>query len=489
MRTSAALVLAVVVGCGSSPVTGEAGADSAGPGYTGSTQDAAEAGDAHSGLPDAPSGGLDGQSDAPSGAVDGGPDATPGTDATGADAVVDAGADTTVGDTGGQGTDAATSGDSASDGSGPAPTYVVTLAGSSAFDPWEEVRHVVVDHPGLVDQTHTERTRYTDSRIVDAFGSAEPAPGHLLLHISPGCSGAEPGRVVVLVPGAGSDAQLSWADPPWLGVGLADTLIADGFCVVALTFSHPFGENLNQAIALAAAVEQVRLLTGVPEVSVVGHSKGGVVALAYVSGLAEERGAPFEGDVERLVLLATPIGGTDWSFRHPAFNLPADVWGLPMPGSWDKILEWGLWTDALADSIYGPAFVGVAQLTARWDSVHPLSMVEQDWYTTYEGGWGFVSHSLGIDAAIELGGDFMARLHEHQVPGSIAVSIGAGATPLVSGVALETTGPSDGLVFLQSATQTDLFASPPEVEVLVPLNHWDLVASEAAHAWVHSRLP
>lgn len=370
-----------------------------------------------------------------------------------------------------------------------APTYVVETAGTSTFEPWEEVRHLVIDSEGLAEETHTARTGYTDSDIIDAFGDAAPGAGHLLLHISPGCiGGAAAGHVVVLVPGAGSDAQLSWANPPLLGLGLADALIAEGTCVFALTFSHQFGDNLNQAVALAVAVAQARVITGVHQVSVVAHSKGGVVALAYVTGLAGERGAPFAGDVDRLVLLATPIGGTDWSFRHPAYNLPADVWGLPVAGSWDQILEWGQWTDATEDSIYGPAYRGVAQLTARWDETYPLSMLEQDWYTTYEGGDGFVSHSLGIDAAIELGGDFMARLHEHQVPATLTVSIAAGGSPLFNGVALETAGPSDGLVFQQSATQTDLFASPPEVETLPLLNHWDLVASGVAHAWVISHL-
>lgn len=368
-----------------------------------------------------------------------------------------------------------------------APAYQVQQVSTSSMDPWAEVRHLVVDHEGLVEEPHTARTHYTDPAIVDAFGAEEPGPGHLLLHVSTGCTkGAK--RVAVLVPGAGSDAQTSWASPPPLYTGLAQRLVDAGVCVYAITFAQPFGDNLNQAIVLAAAVEQARLETGVATVAAIGHSKGGIVAVAYVNGLAAERGAPFAGDVDRLILLGTPLGGTDWTFRHPAFNLPTDLWALPMPGSWDQILEWGLWTDASEDSVYGPAFRGIAQMTARWDEAYPLSMLEQDWYTTYEGGWGFVSHSLGIDAAIELGGEFMERLHTHQVPGSVLVSIAAGGNPSAYGVLLENTGPADGLVFIDSATETSLFELSPEVDVLQPLSHWELVASETAQVWVVARV-
>jgi hypothetical protein len=179
----------------------------------------------------------------------------------------------------------------------------------------------------------------------------------------------------------------------------------------------------------------------------------------------------------------------DASFRHPNFNYPAEIWALPMPSSWDMLLEWGIWVDVTDQSIYGEAFRGVAQLLAPWIEDYPLTMLEQDWYTTWHGGYGLVSHSLGIEAAIEIGGDFMNKLRAGSVPPSIEVHVGAGSNSFVNGVAWETAGPSDGLVFVESATDTTMLPPGTEVEVFTVLNHWEMVGSAPVRKWVLERLP
>jgi triacylglycerol lipase len=280
-------------------------------------------------------------------------------------------------------------------------------------------------------------------------------------------------------------------DPDTLDPGLARDLSAAGVPVFAVTFAARYGDNLNQALALAAALQRVRQKTGADVVDVVAHSKGGLALLAYLTGMLDSRGVPYDGEVGQVLLLGVPVGGMDFSFRHPAFNYSSSVWGLELPSSWDQALLWGTWQDTWDDSIYGGAYDGLLQALARWDEVHALSMTEQDWYTTYEGGTGFVSHSLGIDAAIEQGGGFMAELRSRSLPAGLPVGVLVGTSPYVGVTAWELTGPSDCLVFTESAGDTDWLESAGATVVAadeLAANHWELVHVEEAREWVRSLL-
>ena len=368
------------------------------------------------------------------------------------------------------------------------PVFDTTLVQDVDHDPWAQNLLFSVDHPGLTADKFIDKTGKNSPAIAALFGGeTEPDADKFVLHVSNNACGQDlpPGKVVFLVHGAGGDADQVWVKPSLMGnTGLVNSLGPKGYCIFAITFPHAFGNNFNQAIQLAAALEQARLIAGVEQMTVIAHSKGGIGAVTYVSGFGEKVGLEYQGDVDRLVLLGVPLGGMDFSFRHPNFNYPVDLMNLSMPSAWDKILEWGTWKDIYDESIYGGAFDGSLQLTAAFDEEFPLSALEQDWYTTYYGGQGLVSHSLGIAKAIEMSSNFMADFKQQVVTAEVEVFVASGGNPVMNGVPWETSGPSDGLVFQASAQSTGMFENVVETKHFLLLNHWDLVASPIAQDWV-----
>lgn len=368
--------------------------------------------------------------------------------------------------------------------------YESNVALQSDLAPWEEVLLLEFDFSNVKGEKTTAKTSQNDPAIASLFdGETTPSASSVVLHVGPGCLN-QPARAVLLVHGAGSNGQQSWVDPLFGGDGLAAFWIEQStMCVLAVTFPHPFGDNLNQAIQLAFALQKTRELTGLSKVDVIAHSKGGIVVLALLNGFAQKMvGIEYQGDIGHLVVLGTPMAGMDFSFRHPAFNYPAEMLQLAMPSSWYQILEWGQWKDIYDDSIYGGSYDGVLQTTYAWDNVFTLSVLEQDWYTTYYGGTGFVSKSLGIAEAISMSGNFMSQLREHKTPPGVPVSVGYGSNWFVNGVIWEGTGPSDGMVFVESASDTTMLTDIVEVHEFVLLNHWDLITSSSSWDWVSDQL-
>ncbi|NJD18801.1 MAG: alpha/beta fold hydrolase [Gemmatimonadetes bacterium] len=118
-------------------------------------------------------------------------------------------------------------------------------------------------------------------------GAAAPLPGQE----------APPLLPVVLVPGwldTGADVRV-------LRTRLQDAGWPDER-VVALTFAHPTGSNLEHARELALAVDSLLSRTGVQQVDIVAHSMGGLATRAYLRDHPEK--------VRRVVFLATPHHGT-----------------------------------------------------------------------------------------------------------------------------------------------------------------------------------
>jgi len=85
-------------------------------------------------------------------------------------------------------------------------------------------------------------------------------------------------------------------------------------------------------------------------------------------------------------------------------------------------------------------FPGQRQILARWDDRYALPgsqaslgayALQPDWYTTYEGGLGFESSSEGIDVAVAEGGDLIGKLHEHGADPSVELYLLAGENPLM----------------------------------------------------------
>ncbi len=310
------------------------------------------------------------------------------------------------------------------------PVDDLTTKQRPTTEPWQSIELLEFTHSALSGEKFTEKTKQNDAVVAGWFdGKNAPNSGSVVLHVGPGCGDAQ--SAVLLVHGAGSNANQSFVDPDMLEGGLASKWIEEGRCVFAVTFPHPFGDNHNQAVQLAAALYRIRVLTGLQKIHVVAHSKGGIVALAYATNFMAENGLTYQNDMQSLNLIAVPMGGLDFTFRHPAFAYPADLLGLYMPSPWDKILQWGQWKDILEDSIYGGAFDGVLQLTVAWDEEYAVGMVEQDYYTTYYGGTGFVSHSLGITEAINLSGNFMEHLRAGKTPVDLPCRIASGGLQTV----------------------------------------------------------
>lgn len=86
----------------------------------------------------------------------------------------------------------------------------------------------------------------------------------------------------------------------------------------------------------------------------------------------------------------------------------------------------------------GDLFPGQRQLLRRQDAPLPGSLpwlgayaAQPDWYTTYEGGCGFSSCSDGIDAAIDAGGDVIDRIQRAGVDPGVQLYTVAGENPLM----------------------------------------------------------
>ncbi len=388
--------------------------------------------------------------------------------------------------------------------------------------------------------------------ISDCFGTATPSSDAVLMHIGPNYSYAS-GTPILFVPGAGDNASRGF-------VTMAYRMNNNFRPVFALTFAHPHGDVFRHAEQVANAISRIKSLTGAPQVDVVSHSKGGIAAAVYLSNLEgtnwdrtdyESVGTRYRGDVRKAVFIAVPLGGVDTMYRWSSGNymgLDADTaisptsWGTYYPYTtavlWDSV-DLGQQDHLPAN---GDLFPGQRQLLRRWDDVYPLPgespqlgsySLQQDWYTTYYGGYGYVSHSDGIDAAIAAGDNVLDNLVAAGVHPDIELYVLAGTNPLmpngaddylagsfdaawadvltdsveawgdltgsivgeswaefgisedeVAGLAQgklvlgEVTGPSDGLVFVDSALYTDALTARGAVVVEATtrnLSHLDLL--------------
>jgi triacylglycerol esterase/lipase EstA (alpha/beta hydrolase family) len=239
-------------------------------------------------------------------------------------------------------------------------------------------------------------------------------------------------------------------------------------------------------------------VTGAKEVDVVAHSKGTVVARALASGMRQGWMRSYGHDIDKLVLIAGPHTGLDYPFRHPSINLAlVPEQNNPLrdaPMSWTSMIVLGVWVNTSKQTLmteYGNYFPGQAQMLAKFDKKYPLPKLEQDWYTTYYGGHGFISVSPGIDAAIAAGGNFMAKLAAKPLDRQVKLAVLAGDKQDLPNVLAEKTGPSDSVVFVESATATDDMTKGGAKLIakdVLHYNHMDLVIAKPAHDWVLKQL-
>lgn len=365
-------------------------------------------------------------------------------------------------------------------------------------DTWESTELLRDRDEIFRQQNYNARNRQRDPEIIEAFGTDSPHSGDALLHYagSPPIGVTKHPTPVLLVHGATKTGNFWW-DPSENGKneGLAQKLRDSGHETYAITFAHNQDDNFLWAEQIANAVAEIKKKTGAEKVDIVAHSKGGVPTRLYVSDVRKPdvEATAYQNDVRRVVLVGTPNGGIDYSFRHPSANYallsPAGQ-KINAPVSWERAILYGIPHD-VSDEGFGQGgpdyFPGQRQLLADLSNDHPLSPTEPDWYTTYHGGQGFLSYSKGIKHYIEEGGNVIERLQEHPIPKSIEVAVVAGNNPNIPGIVNESTGPSDGLLFVSSALDLPEATNIIRRDVL-HLHHKALVSDPVGQEWIEEAL-
>lgn len=374
--------------------------------------------------------------------------------------------------------------------SGPHAVEVVKRVSSQR---WGWIELLRDRDPHFVQRNFHPRQVIRDREISAAFGTTTPHSGDaLLLYAGDPPPGAPKRDVpVVLVHGASKNAQFWW-DPHENGSdhGLPQLLREQGYHVYAISFAHNQDDNLLWAQQLANAVDRVKTVEGASQVDLVGHSKGGLPTRAYLSSFGEPWMTTYQGDVRRAVFVAAPLGGIDYSFRHPSANLAlygnSDDPRLNAPISWDRMIAYGFWHDVkdVGFGSDGPDYwPGQRQMLRPWDATYGTSSAEPDVRATYEGGRGYISQSRGIQQFIHESGDFMPRLMETPIDPKVEVAILAGNRPNVPGINNEKDGPSDGLLFLLSALDAPR-GSKLVAQKVFPLHHKAVVSEPAPQQWI-----
>ena len=363
---------------------------------------------------------------------------------------------------------------------------------------WAWTEHLFDSDPHFKQSDFGPRGAQQGEEIIAAFGSDKPHSGSVLLHYA----GPPPAGVkrqptpVLLVHGANKNGDFWW-DPRENGdnQGLPQRLRDQGFEVYAVSFAHPHDDNFVWAEQMANGIERIQQLTGAKQVDLVAHSKGGSPARAYVSDFREDWMTPYRGDVRRLVLVGAANGGLDTNFRHASNNMAlmsaSDNHALNAPMSWHSARIGGIIPVDTTDRSYSnektDCWPGQDQLLARWDSKYPIAYWEQDSYTTYNGGTGFVSSSKGIDHYIAQGGHYIEKLNQAQIDPKVQVALLAGDNPNIAGIVNENTGPSDGLLFVESALHMPSTKNI-KAQAVLHLNHKALVSEPEGQQWIADTL-
>ncbi len=211
---------------------------------------------------------------------------------------------------------------------------------------------------------------------------------------------------VLLVHGANDNVDRAWANPDESGsygcgqitcpsTGMMQYLAGLGYRVFAINFPHKQGDNYYWAEQVHDAISIIRNNLGVTEVNVIGWSKGAFAARMYASSVKKVGGTSYADDIGKLILIGNPNEGFDYIFRHGwyhNFSIISECGGtINAPAPHTKMICYGFWQNHPELSIYttasGNFFPGQKQMLARWDSIYALPSGEQDWYTTYYGGW------------------------------------------------------------------------------------------------------
>ncbi|HEX4703361.1 MAG TPA: lipase [Pseudonocardiaceae bacterium] len=335
------------------------------------------------------------------------------------------------------------------------------------------------------------------------FGSAQPPGSQFLLYRAPGWQ-TNPGAAVLLVMGANDDVDREYSDPAAGGAGtcgvlscpttgLMQFLTNAGYRVFAVNFADTQGDNYEWAQTISDALSRVKAETGTSSVDLVSWSKGAFAARMYVASVAPSWGRSYQGDVAKLVLIGNPNGGLDYTFAHGTEGNPLiypECGGsLNGPSPSQSYVCFGfLYSEPnlSADSVF---FTGQRQMFARWDGTFGVDETQDDWFTTYYGGTGFISISKGIQESIGKGA-LVAKIQATTVPASVPTYLLCGGSPTLIGFYNENRGPNDGVVFDQSCEATTGIGNVAGLTMVTGDNHlmlgWESTAEHAIGGWLSS---
>lgn len=168
-----------------------------------------------------------------------------------------------------------------------------------------------------------------------------------------------------------SDVAIDWASMPPGGSG----------DVWRVNFESDADPQSNcaaiylQAKAIGLAIDDIKANTGAEKVILLGHSMGGLAAMAYVAGDPD-------GNVAKVVTLGTPFGGSELAFfsvftchslttaaeRDLLKGLPGHV-NVFLNGGNENEVASGFWNDVNCNGSPGDQVIGLRELT--WDSDWP----------------------------------------------------------------------------------------------------------------------
>lgn len=372
---------------------------------------------------------------------------------------------------------------------------------TSVANGWNRVERWSSNNSNFTQETFPPDGRgdQTGQRVTFFGGDATPHSSKFLMYYAPGWN-TNSGTPVLLVHGANQDADLAWADPNEAGsygcgrsscpsTGLMQDLTAEGLRVFAVSFAHKNGDGYQWVEQISNAIDVVKDRTGATDVDVVGWSKGAFNARMYAASVRASWGTAYKGDIRRLVLLGSPNNGTDGSFRHGwtyTFTVYPGCGGVVNgPVAHDRILCYGVWNYGPQWTYSSSYFPGSAQMLKRWDSTYGLSTTEQDWWTTYHGGWGYYTHSQGINAY--LGASTVNTVRNAGIPADVKVHNLCGNQNDIALLHNEHTGPSDGVVFILSCRDVVGVANHGGSSTIA-VNHlelgWDAPAVNQIISWL-----
>jgi hypothetical protein len=338
------------------------------------------------------------------------------------------------------------------------------------------------------------------------FGNvARPRSNQFLLYHAPHWSTGAKATPVLLVHGANDNADREWANPNETpsgcgqtscpSTGLMQYLDGAGYKVFAINFPHKQGDNYFQAQLISDAIAVIKAKLGVAKVDLVAWSKGGFPARMYVSSVKPSWGRAYQNDVRKLVLIGNANKGLDYAWRHGApgaiLIYPECGGTLNGPAAVSTYMCYSVLYDHPELSYTGTGandtFPGQRQMLARWDATYALDTSTQDWYTVYNGGWGYTSYSPGIQAAINQG-SLVSAVRTAGIPAAVPTYLLCGGNPSLPYVYNENTGPSDGLVFRASCEDTGGIGTVGGVTTVTSHNHlqlgWGATESAQLATWL-----